>query len=144
MAHSIRTEIIIRASATKVWNILCDFSAYPDWNPFLKSIEGSMETGSRLRCHIQNGRNTFVFRPRVTDCRSERRFEWLGHLWFQGLFDGRHYFEIEVLNEQQIRFIQGESFSGVLAGALLRKMGTDTRNGFIAMNQALKQRAEQA
>lgn len=103
-----------------------------------------METGSRLRCHIQNGRNTFVFQPRVTDCRSERRFEWLGHLWFQGLFDGRHYFEIEVLNEQQIRFIQGESFSGVLAGALLRKMGTDTRNGFIAMNQALKQRAEQA
>jgi hypothetical protein len=143
MAQSIRTEIIINASAVKVWEILIDFAAYPVWNPFIIAIEGSRNPGDTLKCTLKNGSRTFVFRPRLIDYHSEHRFEWLGHLWIKGLFDGRHFFEIETLAPNQVRLSHGEHFSGLLATALLRKMGNDTRNGFIAMNQALKQRAEQ-
>jgi uncharacterized membrane protein len=31
----IHTEIEINAPAEKVWRVLTDFAAYPEWNPFV-------------------------------------------------------------------------------------------------------------
>ena len=40
MAKEIKTEILINAAPEKVWSILTNFEKYPDWNPFIKSING--------------------------------------------------------------------------------------------------------
>ena len=40
------TEIEINAPVEKVWTILSDFEKYPDWNPFVKSIEGEIKEGA--------------------------------------------------------------------------------------------------
>ena len=66
---------------------------------------------------------------------------WLGRLLLPGVFDGEHIFSIEPSSEGGSRFVQRERFSGVLVplvGGMLRK----TEQGFMAMNEALKQRAE--
>lgn len=39
------TEITIKATPEKVWAVLTDFSAYPSWNPFVKSIKGTPVVG---------------------------------------------------------------------------------------------------
>ena len=39
----ISTEIEISASDEEVWQVLSDFDAYPEWNPFIKTIEGKLE-----------------------------------------------------------------------------------------------------
>lgn len=138
----IRKEIIIQARPETVWKILADFSAYPDWNPFIIRIEGEPLKGKRLTNTLRNGEKTFVFKPRILEMEAPRRFSWLGSLWVRGLFDGKHEFLIEDQGEGLVKLVHRESFSGLLAGMILKKIGEDTRNNFIRMNEALKSRAE--
>lgn len=46
MSLQIRTEIVIQASKEKVWSILTNLGAYPEWNPFIVSSKGSIEKGA--------------------------------------------------------------------------------------------------
>ena len=49
---TIETQIAIKASPSKVWSILTDFSAMPSWNPFITAISGDVLPGSRLSVTI--------------------------------------------------------------------------------------------
>ncbi len=142
MKH-LRTEIIVKSSAERVWKTLMDFSGHAQWNPFIKSIEGSPQKGAALKVRMQPpGKSAMIFKPKVTEITEGKRFEWLGNLFISGIFDGRHYFEIEELGDGQVKFIQGEYFSGFLSGILWRSIGESTREGFVAMNTALKELVE--
>ena len=137
------SEIEIDARAERVWEILMDFKSYPDWNPFVRRIEGEAAHGERLRVTMQlEGRKSMVFKPRIKNHEPPREFRWLGHLILPGLFDGEHVFLIESLAENRIRFIQREYFSGILASPFLKGIDAQTQAGFEAMNLALKERAE--
>ena len=46
--HTLDAGIEIGANPEAVWSILADFDAYPQWNPFLRSIEGELRKGSLL------------------------------------------------------------------------------------------------
>lgn len=138
----LHTEIIINASAGKIWNILSDFEKFPEWNPFILSIEGKREIGAQLKVVLKNGNGTSVFKPKVLVWDKDNAFEWLGSLPIPGIFNGQHHFKIEKISEHQVKFIHGEQFSGLLAGLIMRQIGEATREGFVAMNEALKARAE--
>ncbi len=141
----LRTEIEIGAPAERVWQILTDFASYPEWNPFVRSISGEAKEGAQLEVYLQpSGARGMTFRPTVLKAEPSRQFSWLGHLLISGLFDGEHAFEIEQLAENRVRFVQRESFRGLLAPLLLRMVENDTRRGFEEMNAALKSRAEAA
>lgn len=143
MNKRIVTEIIINASKEKVWNVLTDVDQYPQWNPFIVSIKGKLAPGARLVNTLRNGEKTIVFKPKVLSVVPFQYFDWRGSLGIRGLFDGHHYFKVEELSPGQVMVKHGETFSGLLSGIILKKIGTETRNNFIRMNQALKQRAEQ-
>jgi hypothetical protein len=142
MSQSIRTEIIINASKEKVWEVLTDFDKYSQWNPFIIDIQGKAVAGGRLRNTMLNGNSKMVFKPQVLRVEEYYYFDWLGNLMFKSLFEGHHRFEIEELSPSQVKLNHGESFSGILSGIILKKIGDDTRQSFIKMNQALKQVAE--
>lgn len=144
MKKRINTEIIINASAETVWSILTDLAAYPQWNPFIIKIEGTLQKGNRLRNTLKNGNKTIVFKPVIQEITPMVSFSWLGSLFVKGLFDGRHFFIIEPISPDQIKLIHGEDFSGILSTMILKKIGDDTRENFVRMNQALKERAERA
>jgi hypothetical protein len=139
----LHTEIVIDAPAEDVWSILTNSAAYPGWNPFIRQISGSLEAGSRLEVKLgPPGGRAMTIRPTVLDVQPGRSLRWLGHLGRPGLFDGEHSFEIEPLGPQQVRFVHGEQFSGVLVPLVMALIGNSTRKGFEAMNLALKERAE--
>ena len=142
MNKSIKTEIIINASKEKVWNILTGFTHYSNWNPFIVSIEGELQKGKKLKNTMLNGGKRFVFKPTVLSVVPYQYFDWLGSLFVKGLFDGHHYFEIDELSDNQIKLTQGEHFSGILSGFILKKIADETRNNFIKMNGAVKTLAE--
>jgi hypothetical protein len=141
--REITTEIDIRARASHVWEILMEFGAYPSWNPFVRKIAGDARVGSRLDVTMEPpGGKSMRFTPRVRAVRPNREFRWKGRLYVPGLFDGEHQFIIEPTTKSTVHFIQHERFSGILVPFLWKMLDTKTRKGFVAMNKALKSRAE--
>jgi hypothetical protein len=141
----IHTEIEINAPAERVWHVLTDFAAYPEWNPFVRRAEGEIRAGGRLRVLIQPpGGKAMSFRPMVLVAEPNQQLRWLGRLWMPGLFDGEHSFSIDPLGERRVRFSQHEQFGGLLVPLLSRMLDGQVRPGFDEMNRALKLRAESA
>lgn len=142
--RAIGHSIEIDAPPDRVWAVLSDTASYPDWNPFIRRLEGELREGARLEVEIEPpGGRAMTFKPTVTAADAGRELRWLGHLLVRGLFDGEHRFQIEDLGDGRSRLTQSERFSGLLVrpfGGTLRK----TERGFEAMNRALKERAEAA
>ncbi|MFF5219352.1 SRPBCC family protein [Micromonospora sp. NPDC000442] len=134
--------IDIAAPADRVWAILTDAAAYPEWNPFITNLDGSLTRGSRLAVTIAlPGAKPRRFTPTVTAVEPERRLAWLGRLLIPGIFDGAHSFDIEPLTTDSTRFTQSERFSGLLV-MMMPGVLRSTESGFAAMNTALAARAE--
>lgn len=142
MKKHIETEIEINASAEKIWKVLSDFDAYPQWNPFIKSITGAQSVGDTIVVTMIQGNGKHItFKPNILRFAPNEEFRWKGKLLFKGLFDGEHYFKIEPINPNKCRLLHGEHFSGILIG-LLGKVLTETEKSFGVMNQKLKERCE--
>ena len=142
MAITLRTEIDIAAAADRVWDVLTDFAAYPRWNPFIRQVDGVLAPRARLRVRIQPpGGRAMTFHPTVLRVEDGRHFSWRGRTLLPGLFDGEHAFDLEPTRDST-RFVHGEVFRGVLVPFLAATLRTMTRQGFEAMNAALKKRVE--
>lgn len=136
----IQTQIHIDASPATVWAILIDFDRYPSWNPFVKAIRGTVDVGNQIEADLPG----MTFKPTVLAFEPEQAFEWLGHLWVKGLFDGRHRFRLEANPDGSTTFHHCESFTGLLVPLFKGMLQNQTKPGFEEMNRALKAQAEQA
>lgn len=141
---TIKTHIVIKAPAEKVWETLMDFENHPKWNPFIKSITGNKDVGGTLTVSIKppNG-GGMTFKPLVIANKTNEEFRWSGKLLFKGLFDGEHYFLLETVDPNTTVFTHGEKFSGLLVG-IFGKMLEKTKEGFEQMNEALKSECEKS
>lgn len=143
MPKTIERTIEIDASPKRVWEVLTDFPAHPEWNPFIRTIRGEVSVGARLQVHIApKGRRGMKFKPTVTAVTPERALAWFGSLGMRGIFDGAHSFALEDLGGDRTSITQAETFSGALVpffGSGLQ----GTAAGFDEMNRALKKRCEQ-
>jgi hypothetical protein len=139
----LRSEIEIGAPPERVWRVLTDFAAYPEWNPFIRRVSGRPEVDERLVVRMRpSGTRGMTFRPTVMKVEPSRELRWLGHLLVPGIFDGEHIFEIEELERDRVRFVQREVFKGLLVPLLARSLDRDTQRGFEEMNRALRERIE--
>lgn len=44
--EAIHTDVVVNASASKVWQVITDFEEYPQWNPFIRQVTGAARPGS--------------------------------------------------------------------------------------------------
>lgn len=140
----ITTEILIHAKPDTVWFILTDFTNYPNWNPFIKSINGQVAIGNKITVRIEPpGAKGMTFKPKVIGFEINKELRWLGHLLFAGLFDGEHCFEIIDNGNGTCTFRHREKFKGILVPLLKKQLENNTKKGFEAMNKKLKELAEQ-
>ena len=142
MSTVVSSTIDIDAGPREIWEVLTDFPAYGEWNPFMDRIEGTPQVGSKLRVHLTppNGRG-MTFRPKVLVATPEHELRWLGRLGFGGLFDGEHFFVLSPNADGSTRLTHGEKFSGLFVAATKRTL-RNTDAGFVAFNDALKKRVE--
>lgn len=143
--RTIRSAIEIRAPLDAVWRILTDFSAYPEWNPHIRRVRGTPRLGGRITIHSQppKGRPV-VLRPQVVTWSPPTELRWRGTFISRFLFTGEHGFKLEELTETRVRFHQDETFTGLLVPLYARLRLPRTREGFIEVNEALRERAESA
>ena len=118
-----------------------DFQSYPEWNAFITSISGSARVGEKLSVRIQPpGKKGMTFKPTVLVADPQREIRWKGKVLVNGIFDGEHFFRLEPRGNGTT-FHQGERFTGLLV-PLLSGTFHATEQGFKAMNEGLKRRAE--
>lgn len=165
--HEIITEIDLPASAARVWVVLTDFASYRRWNPAIRSIDGVLAEGGRLRVNLRrevlqhrspgalhalrglafrswlalNGMSISVL---VTKLLPERELRWVGRLPVPKMFEGEHFFRITDKPDGGVRFTQGERYAGLLEPAFRQAVDAINRDSMNAVNRALKGHLEAA
>jgi hypothetical protein len=141
---SIKTQIAIKASPSKVWSILTDFSAMPSWNPFITAISGDLLHGRRLNVTVApRGHSGMTFAPTVLTVTPDQELRWLGTIANRWIFAGEHYFLLNPTADGETCLIHGERFGGILASLIMRGRRLEAaKDGFLDMNAALKRRCE--
>jgi hypothetical protein len=138
----VSTSIDIAASPERVWQVLTDFSAHPEWNPFIQSISGQLQAGEKLTVRISPpGGKGMTFRPKVLSAQANEELRWKGRLLLPGVFDGEHFFKLEP-TATGTRFYHGEKFTGILVALMGAPSFEQIKRGFTQMNEAIKLRAE--
>ncbi|MTB53212.1 SRPBCC domain-containing protein [Lewinella sp. W8] len=136
MALQLETSILLPHSPAAIWAVLTDFPAYPEWNPFVTKISGPQRVGSKLSITAGG----MDFRPTLLQFQPGVELRWLGSFLFRGIFDGEHYFRLTPQADVQTLLEHGEHFRGVLLPVFKAQLLEKTRSGFIAMNEALRDR----
>ena len=79
----IHTEIEISAPAERVWELLTDFAAYPQWNPFIRYISGRPVPGERLEVRLEppGGRGMTFSSPRSSTPKLTARSDGWATYW---------------------------------------------------------------
>jgi hypothetical protein len=137
-----QNEIEIQATAEEVWDILTDFEKYADWNPLFYSAKGKAKVGERVRVSTRTASSEMDFDCAVVTVEPNRELAWRFHVFLAFLFRGEHSFRIEPVSERSIRFVDRESFEGLLVPFRAKYLETDVKAAMIEMGEALKERAE--
>ena len=138
----IETSVALPAAPGRVWQVLTDFAAFPEWNPLMLRIEGEARAGSRLRLLIAQPDGSGVQRrlsARIDEWRPGERLGWTGGPW--PVFRGHHWFDL-ALRDGGTMLRHGETMSGLYPWLNRRTIGRRFRPGYEAMNRALVRRLE--
>jgi hypothetical protein len=134
------TSSIIDASPETVWQILTDGARYPEWNPEIIRIVGTIAAGARITAHVRLGDGAVrAVSQRVTQLEAPKRMVWEGGLPL-GLFIGRRTFTLHPAGSG-VEFRMHLHMSGAVSPLIIKSVG-DRQSEVDRFSQALKRRAE--
>jgi hypothetical protein len=133
----------INAPAERVWQVLTDFRRYPEWNPYIRRVQGEALKRSELDLLIQrDGKPPVRVKPRIVTFRPPRELRWFARLLLPGLIDREHRFVVEPLGAERSRLIHEGRARGLLVPFFRRMFNGQVQRGFEAMDGALKRVSE--
>lgn len=145
--YAVEHRIEIDVPAERVWEILADTDAYPEWNPYLLEVVGPVRPGETISATLsQRTWNEPLTVHAVVETFEPMRLRWRGRVGIPGILDTDHSFIVESISDERSLLIQREEFRGLLARILRERapdMQSATHESFVKMNEALKERAEQ-
>jgi len=134
-----RAATTIHASPKTIWAILTDAPRYPDWDPTVDRIEGTIAAGEKLKAFskLSPGR---AFPVKVSTFNPPEKMVWSGGMPL-GLFKGERTFTLTPKGNGQVEFVMQEVFSGPLL-PLIGKTIPDLTEPFEQFAEGLKKHAE--
>jgi hypothetical protein len=140
----LRTEIEIQATPDQVWQALTNLDNYPEWNPFIHHAIGKAKVGEKVDITFKSSSKEMTLHCTVVKVEPNKELCWKYHVVLPILFRGEHSFTIEQIEANKVRFIDREIFNGLLVSAQADDIDTHSKQGFEAMDKALKAKAEQS
>lgn len=138
----IEDRIGIQAPQELIWEVIYDLSSWHEWNPTYPRAEGEIRIGNILNLDlVLPGQSKQELNARVVDWVPNEQLHWELKL-LGGLIKTLRYIEISPLAETGCVVDNGEIFGGLMGSSLGKRMRGPVRRGFLAMNEALKTRAE--
>lgn len=139
--RSYEASASINADADAVWQILIDASGYPTWDSGVKSVDGEIAPGEKVKVvsEVNPGR---AFPVKVVEFAPGERMTWSGGMPL-GLFKGVRTFTLSPEGAGSTRFTMREEYTGPLLSLIWRSM-PDLGPSFVRFANGLKARAESA
>jgi len=136
-SYSVKRSIV--ASPDVVWGLLTDAAAFPDWNPAVLGIEGSIADGERIKLtSIVNPDREFKLS--VSDVHPPRSMVWSDGMPL-GLFKGARTFSLTPQDDGTTEFFMEEVYTGLMA-PMITKSIPDMTDSFEQFADGLKAAAE--
>jgi hypothetical protein len=147
MTAELRTFVDIDATPERVWEVLTDVPAWPQWNLFITRAEGTFVVGRRVSLSVPplNALLRMTLRLTVLEVAPCRRLRFrlrMARPALPGLFDADHIVTITPHDGGGVRLWEDARFRGVLVPLLTRHLNRDNLPAFYATNAALKNRIE--
>jgi hypothetical protein len=137
------SEIVIDAPLWRAWTVLANTRRYPDWNPFIRRLEGPLEPGERLDASVRiRPERTVHFKALLIRVLGEREIRWIGRAGPGGLFDAEHSLALEAEPADRTRLIHRATVSGLLVPFVWPFLKKPLRADFAAMNEAFRVKVE--
>ncbi len=133
----------IEAPAEVVWQVLTDFDAYGEWNPFVVEATCALDVGSAMDMRV-----------RVLPFMAQSQREWVtsvepgrGFCYAMSMTPGRalrseRCHRVEPLLPERCRYESRFEIAGPLSAVVKGLLGGQLRRGFGEMSAAVKVRAE--
>ena len=132
-------SISITATPDLIWEILTDASGYPEWEPGMERIEGTIALGEKIEVYTKISPDR-TFPVQVTTFEPGRRMVWTGGMPL-GLFKGERTFTLTPNEDGTTEFTTREEFSGLLLPIFGRTI-PDLSQSFENFAAGLKAQAE--
>lgn len=142
MPLKLEHRIGVQAPGEIVWEILADVVRWPEWSVIYPQAAGVIGFGERLTLTLAlPGQEPEVIQPRIVDWGPIEAIHWRTPA-MRGLVTAIRYLEVEVMSEAGCIFSNGELFQGLLSGRIPRARRIALRDGFVALGESLRDRAE--
>ena len=132
----------IEAPCEQLWEILTDLEAYPEWNPFTRRVESTLELGDPVTLHIVLGGKAMTRVEWISRVEPGRKISWGMQMLHRGLLNANRHQVIEPLATNRARYTTRDELSGLLTPLVMALYGKAMQEGFEAVARALKARAE--
>ncbi len=104
------SEIKIDASPKQVWAVFTDFDAYPQWNPFIRRIQGNLDEDEQLEVVMQPPNSkTVICTPTVLKVILQREVRWSEKRGIAGLYESEHSFKNQTRGNSGVWFMHKKS-----------------------------------
>lgn len=140
---TVRAEIEIDAPAERVFDILTDLDAYPQWNPFTPRVESTLRPGDPVHLYVRLRGERLSHRVEYVS-RNERPTSlcWGAAIGARFLLTAERCQTLTRIDERRTRYVNEDVLQGWLAPLAMRLYGPAMQRGFEAVAIALKKRAE--
>ena len=141
MPYRIQAKVGVQAPPAAIWAALAELEQWRDWNPLYVEAEGRMAIGAPIELVRQMGPKQDRVVATVVDWVPGEQLVWRRSI--APFARSLGYIEIEGLTEKASILAVGEIFEGLIGERIGRAERRHLRQGFEALCQALKARAEQ-
>ena len=115
-ARTVSVSATVEGRKQEVWDVLTDFAAYEEWNPFVRRAAGEAREGTTLELEaVLPGEEPRSLDAEVLIARPDRKLRWQDRLIIPGLRDWEYEFVLEPLEPGRVLVVQQLRAEGLLA-----------------------------
>ncbi|HVL01755.1 MAG TPA: SRPBCC domain-containing protein [Dongiaceae bacterium] len=142
--HTIYSRVVeINAPREKVWPILLDLKNYSQWNPFTYRVVTTLQIGDPVDLYVRfKRRGEVVQQEQVRIVQAPERLAWGMKMGADFLLRAQRDQVLTALDGNRCSYQTWDAFSGLLTPLVMVLFKQDIEDGFNAMADALKIRAE--
>ena len=139
----VRAEVEIDAPADRIFEILTDLAAYPEWNPFTPRVESTLLPGDPVHLHVRLLGRRLSHRVEIVSANERPSKLCWGMQMSPGfLLRAERCQTLTPIGEHRTRYVNEDRIRGWLAPVVMAIFGPAMQRGFEEVALALKKRAE--